>query len=332
MTWQAWSHWITNQEQEKPRSHQGPPHNLRNCSTRSLRQRGWRGPTGCAGVYFGRGWVPHSPPPLWAGVRLSLTEPWQRAKRRVCRLEDLRLSWGWGPLGYTAETRGLNTCLQASAGSPLPQPSFPTRACVLSRFSRVWLSVALWTVARQAPLSVGFSRQECWGGLPGPPPGAPPNPRIKPAPPSSIPLAPPGKWWWELSHKFQANWRSGQCPVGKWHHGPSLENLTSPKEREVKIPTPGAPRGPPSSAHREFHTNKYTQTSHQLECPTLSYDQTLRDCQHSRKTHHKRQRPSKNKATPKTQENLHGENFFERPVTSSKSSEDMWQAPKNVIF
>ena len=45
------------------------------------------------------------------------------------------------------------------------------RACMLSRFSRVRLFVTSWTVARQAPLSMRFSRQEFWGGLPGPPPG-----------------------------------------------------------------------------------------------------------------------------------------------------------------
>ena len=33
-------------------------------------------------------------------------------------------------------------------------------------FSRVWLFVTLWTVACQAPLSMRFSRQECWSGLP----------------------------------------------------------------------------------------------------------------------------------------------------------------------
>ena len=37
--------------------------------------------------------------------------------------------------------------------------------------SRVRLSAAPWTVARQAPLSMGFSRQEYWSGLPSPPPG-----------------------------------------------------------------------------------------------------------------------------------------------------------------
>ena len=38
-------------------------------------------------------------------------------------------------------------------------------ACGLSCFSRVQLSVTLWTVACQAPLSMGFSRQEYWRGV-----------------------------------------------------------------------------------------------------------------------------------------------------------------------
>ena len=52
---------------------------------------------------------------------------------------------------------------------------------VLSHFSRVWLFAALWTVARQLPLSLGFSRQEYWDGLPFLPPGDLPNPGIQPA-------------------------------------------------------------------------------------------------------------------------------------------------------
>ena len=43
--------------------------------------------------------------------------------------------------------------------------------CILSRFSRVGLSVTLRTVAHQAPLSMGFSRQEYWNGLSCPPLG-----------------------------------------------------------------------------------------------------------------------------------------------------------------
>ena len=41
-----------------------------------------------------------------------------------------------------------------------------------------------WTVARQAPLSMGFSRQEYWSGLPFPSPGDLPNPGIKPKSPA----------------------------------------------------------------------------------------------------------------------------------------------------
>ena len=52
-------------------------------------------------------------------------------------------------------------------------------ACV-SCFSHAWLFVTLWTVARQAPLSIGFSRQEYCSGLPRPPPKDLSNLRIKP--------------------------------------------------------------------------------------------------------------------------------------------------------
>ena len=42
---------------------------------------------------------------------------------------------------------------------------------MLSHFSCVQLFTTLWTVAHQAPLTMGFSRQEYWSGLPFPPPG-----------------------------------------------------------------------------------------------------------------------------------------------------------------
>ena len=53
-------------------------------------------------------------------------------------------------------------------------------ACMLSCFSHVQFCETLWTVACQAPLSVGFSRQEYWSGLPLPPPGDLPNPGVEP--------------------------------------------------------------------------------------------------------------------------------------------------------
>ena len=53
----------------------------------------------------------------------------------------------------------VHACMQASVGSD---------------------SAILWTAAHQAPLSMGFSRQEYWSGLPCFPPGDLPNPGIKP--------------------------------------------------------------------------------------------------------------------------------------------------------
>ena len=52
---------------------------------------------------------------------------------------------------------------------------------MLRRFSSVGLFVTPWTVARQSPLSMGCSRQECWSGLPCPPPGDLPDPGIQPS-------------------------------------------------------------------------------------------------------------------------------------------------------
>ena len=50
----------------------------------------------------------------------------------------------------------------------------------LGRFSHVQLFATPWTASHQAPLSVGFSKQEYWRGLPCPPPGDLPNPGIEP--------------------------------------------------------------------------------------------------------------------------------------------------------
>ena len=53
--------------------------------------------------------------------------------------------------------------------------------CWLSHLSRVRLFATLWTVAHQALLSMGFSRQEYWSGSPCPPPGHLPDPAIRPS-------------------------------------------------------------------------------------------------------------------------------------------------------
>ena len=73
--------------------------------------------------------------------------------------------------------------------------------CMLSCFRHVWLFAALRTVAHQAPLSMGFSRQGYCNGLPCPPPGDLPNPGIELAslrPPAS--LTSPGR---QLLYHYQ---------------------------------------------------------------------------------------------------------------------------------
>ena len=63
--------------------------------------------------------------------------------------------------------------------------------------SRVPLFATPWTVAYQAPPSMGFSRQEYWSGLPFPSPGDLPHPGIKPRSPTfqadALTAEPPGK-------------------------------------------------------------------------------------------------------------------------------------------
>ena len=73
-------------------------------------------------------------------------------------------------------------------------------ACMLSSFSHVGLLATLWAVTCQAPLSMGFCRQEYWSGLPCPPPGDLPDLGKEPNlsyflhwHADSFPLVPPGK-------------------------------------------------------------------------------------------------------------------------------------------
>ena len=51
---------------------------------------------------------------------------------------------------------------------------------IVKSLSRVRLFATPWTVAYHASPSMGFSRQECWSGLPFPSPGDLPNPGIEP--------------------------------------------------------------------------------------------------------------------------------------------------------
>ena len=64
-------------------------------------------------------------------------------------------------------------------------PCLKTICMLMLSCSVVSDSATPWTIAHQAPLSMGFSRQEYWSGLPFPPPGDLPHPGIKPMSPAS---------------------------------------------------------------------------------------------------------------------------------------------------
>ena len=75
-------------------------------------------------------------------------------------------------------------------------------ACMLSHFCCVQLFANPWTIARQAPLSMGFSRQGHWSGLPCPPPGNLPNPGTEP-----VSLLSP-----VLAGRFFTTWATWEAP------------------------------------------------------------------------------------------------------------------------
>ena len=95
----------------------------------------------------------------------------------------------------------------------------------------------LWTVARQAPLSMGFPRQEYWSGLPFPPPGDLLHPGIKPESPASTALTggffttePPGKPT-EAWKAFLNNKPEIKGPRVPWRNWPL--SLPSPTSKET---------------------------------------------------------------------------------------------------
>ena len=94
--------------------------------------------------------------------------------------------------------------------------------------SRSVMFVTPWTVAHQAPLSMGFSRQEYWSGLPFPSPGDLPNPGIKSGSPAlqadSLPSEPPWKPLFLVRIMFMAMRRREGQKLGSWGilAGPSL--------------------------------------------------------------------------------------------------------------
>ena len=90
-------------------------------------------------------------------------------------LPDEETQVGVNPCWEEAE-REAKTRSWAPRSSLLPTP----HACGPRHCGQVWLFLTPWKVAHQAPLSMGFSRQEYWSGLPCPSPGYLPDVGIKP--------------------------------------------------------------------------------------------------------------------------------------------------------
>ena len=107
-------------------------------------------------------------------VRLFVT-PWSIAYQAPPSMEFSRQEY-WSGLHFLLQgifpTQGSNLHLWCL---------LHWHVCVLSHVSRVQLFATLWTVAHQAPQSMGFSRQEYWSGLLFPTTGDVPNPGIEPA-------------------------------------------------------------------------------------------------------------------------------------------------------
>ena len=93
--------------------------------------------------------------------------------------QDRKLGWKLCFLGVVPQNY-LSSCLLGYSSQFGSNQTLSYSYDVLSHFSHVQPFATLWTIAHQAPLSMGFSRQEYWSGLPCPPPGDLPDPRIKP--------------------------------------------------------------------------------------------------------------------------------------------------------
>ena len=154
----------------------------------------WHLPRGSA-----LGYSPHSLPPAAHGSRLCVLVPLSsdcsvpaaplRPSQEFSNFRSRRPHNGWFPCTKHSEVRkrkarGLAGCHSALnpviPGSGEHNPENQSLHALLSCFSCARRFATLWTIAHQAPPSMGFSRQEYWSGLTCPPPGHLPDPGVKP--------------------------------------------------------------------------------------------------------------------------------------------------------
>ena len=128
------------------------------------------------------------------------------------------------------ESKGLRSCLchsgamdlrtshfyfsappYCTCNSPEVGQTWRKTSCMCAQaVSRVWLSATPRAVARKAPLSLGFSKQECWSGLPFPSSGDLPDPWIEPMSPAFLELG--GRFYTTVPTEKPQSWYT----VGIW--------------------------------------------------------------------------------------------------------------------
>ena len=104
---------------------------------------------------------------------------WQQTALELFCIMSLIVWLGWKK-GIAFQEESMHLFWNYSVILIESQVQLRKYACVLSC---VWLCSTPWSVAHQAPLSMGFPRQKYWNRLPFPSPGDLPNPGIKPASP-----------------------------------------------------------------------------------------------------------------------------------------------------
>ena len=117
-----------------------------------------------------------------------LWHPWGQAKSsQTFAVEDHTMgdfpapnTPKWGSTRLVDWPDATLPSIQSSQVQGKHNPENQSLHALLSRFSCARHFATLWTIAHQAPPSMGFSRQEYWSGLPCPPPGDLPDPGVKP--------------------------------------------------------------------------------------------------------------------------------------------------------